>query len=59
MTRRARPFIAAILMSVGLISIVADSVANGLSTLSAVGAACLVLAIATQILLLRRAKPHH
>jgi membrane-bound ClpP family serine protease len=54
MTTRVRLVLALVLMSVGLVASVVDSESNGWSTLGTIGVACLVLAIAAEIVALRR-----
>jgi membrane-bound ClpP family serine protease len=54
MTFTRRAHIAIGLMSVGLVALVVDSVANGWTTLGVVSVACLVLAIGAELVALRQ-----
>jgi membrane-bound ClpP family serine protease len=56
MNSSLRPLLAVVLMSVGLVALVIDGVDHGWSALAAVGAACFAIAIASELLVLRRAR---
>jgi hypothetical protein len=51
----SRPQIAVALMGVGLVALLIDGVDQGWSALSAIGVACFTVAIAAQLVALRRA----
>jgi hypothetical protein len=55
MSTVGRSLIAIVLMGVGLAALLVDGVDEGWSTLSAVGVACFAVAIAAQLVALRRA----
>jgi hypothetical protein len=50
--------IAVVLMSVGLVALVVQGINKGWSALSVVGAACFAVAIAAELLTLRRSRVH-
>jgi hypothetical protein len=50
----SRALIAVALMGVGLVALVVDGVDQGWSALSVIGVACFAVAIATQLVALRR-----
>ena len=50
----SRALIAVALMGVGLVALLVDGIDQGWSTLSAVGVACSAVAIAAQLVALRR-----
>jgi hypothetical protein len=54
MNMPSRPLIAITLMGVGLVVLLVDGVDQGWSTLSVVGVACFAVAIAAQLVALRR-----
>jgi membrane-bound ClpP family serine protease len=58
MTLARRSLIAVVLMTVGLVALLVDSVDKGWTTLGVVGVGCFVVAIAARLAALRRSKPH-
>jgi membrane-bound ClpP family serine protease len=50
----SRPLIAVVLMGVGLVALLVDGVDEGWTALSVIGVACFAVAIAAQVVALRR-----
>ena len=58
MTNSLRPLFALTCMTIGLIALVIDSAQKGWTVLGTVGVAGFAVAIAAELLTIRRARPH-